>query len=107
MPNIAVSTSDTLSPIEIKKRRAYALTPFTVSREKFSNWFQTEVAPEINWTDPMIGHMFRAWVAGSGITEWVSDKELAARAAKKERMAATKAKNAALRAAAELKEKEK
>jgi hypothetical protein len=103
MPNIAVSPSDTLSPIELKKRRAHALTPFTVSKEKFSYWYQTEVAPEVNWTDPMVAHMFRAWVAGHGVTEWISDKELAARAAKKERMAATKAKNAVLRVAAGLK----
>ena len=103
MPNIAVSPSDTLSPIELKKRRATAMTPFTVSKEKFGYWFQENVAPEIDWTNPMIGHMFQSWVAGHGVTEWISDKELAARAAKREKMAATKARNEALKKAAELK----
>jgi len=103
MPNVAVSPSNILSDIELKKRRAYALTPFTVSREKFSNWFQTEVAAEINWSNPMIGHMFQSWVAGHGIIEWISDKELAARKSKREKMAATKAKNEALKKAAGLK----
>jgi hypothetical protein len=107
MPNIAVSSSDTLSPIEIKKRRARAMNSFTVSKEKFGYWHQENIGGKIDWTNPMIAHMFQSWVAGSGIKEWISDKELAARAAKKERMAATKAKNAALREAAELKEKEK
>jgi len=103
MPNIAVSESDTLSPREVKKRRETAMVPFTVSKEKFSNWFQETVKRDIDWTNPMIGHMFQSWVAGHGAKEWVTDEELAARAAKHAKALATKARNEALKAAAELK----
>lgn len=103
MPNIAVSESDTLSPREVKKRRETAMVPFTVSKEKFSYWFQETVKRDIDWTNPMIGHMFQSWVAGHGAKEWVTDEELEARVVKHAKALATKAKNDALRAAAELK----
>lgn len=101
MPNIAVSPSDTLSPREVKKRRAAAMVPFTVSKEKFSNWFREHVAPDIDWANPMIGHMFQSWVAGHGLKEWVSDTELEIRAARRAKSLMTKTRNELLKAAAE------
>ena len=104
MPNIAVSPSDTLSPRELKKRRETAMVPFTVSKEKFSNWFQETVERDIDWTNPMIGHMFQSWVAGSGITEWITDAEIAARERRRLKTLETKARFDQLRAEREKKE---
>ena len=105
MPNIALTPSESLSPAEVKKRRAMAMVPFTVSKEKFSNWFQKNVSPDIDWTNPMVGHMFQSWVAGSGITEWITDEEIAVRARRKQKALETKAKFDQLRAEREKKGK--
>lgn len=97
MVDLAVTQPDILSMSEVKRRRVTATVPFRVAREKFGYWFQKNAAPEINWEDPMISQMFHAWVAGSGITEWVSDEEVAARERKKELQATSRAKMDKLR----------
>lgn len=104
MPNIAMTPSESLSPAEVKKRLATSMIPFTVSREKFSNWFRENVAPDIDWTNPMVGHMFQSWVAGSGITEWLTDEEVAARERRRQKALETKARFDQLRAEKEKKE---
>lgn len=97
MVDLAVTQPEILTTSEVKRRRVRATVPFRVAREKFSNWFQINIAPEINWEDPMVGQMFHAWVAGSGITEWESDEDVAARERKKELQAASRAKMDKLR----------
>jgi hypothetical protein len=97
MVDLAVTQPEILTTSEVKRRRVRATVPFRVAREKFSNWFQINIAPEINWEDPMVSQMFHAWVAGSGITEWESDEDVAARERKKELQAASKAKMDKLR----------
>ena len=104
MPNIAITPSESLSPREVMKRRETAMVPFTVSKEKFSNWFRENVAPDIDWTNPMVGHMFQSWVAGSGITEWITDEEIAARERRRQKTLETKARFDQLRAEQKKKE---
>lgn len=101
MADLADTKHEILSASEVKKRRVRATVPFRVAREQFSNWFQINVAPDIKWDDPMVGQMFHAWVAGSGITEWESDEEVAARERKKALQAASKEKMSRLRQEAE------
>jgi hypothetical protein len=101
MVDLAVDKPDILTTAEVKRRRVRATVPFRVAREKFSNWFQTTIAPEINWDDPMVTQMFHAWIAGSGITEWESDEDVAARERKKQLQAASREKMDRLRQEAE------
>lgn len=103
MVDVAKNPSESLSPVEVKKRRALAMVPFDISREMFSNWFHASVSHDMDWTNPMIGQMFQAWVAGSGIKEWITDKEIAAREKRNKATAETRAKMAKLREEAEKK----
>jgi hypothetical protein len=92
MVNLAVTKHDILSAAEVSRQRVTATVPFRVAREKFSNWYHLNVSPDINWEEPMICQMFHAWIAGSGVTEWRTDEDIAERERKKASMAAAKEK---------------
>lgn len=101
MVDLAVAKPDTLTSAEVKRRRVRATIPFLVAREKFGYWHQENVGIKADWDNPMTAQLFHAWVAGSGITEWESDEEIARRERINESRRASKEKMDRLRQEAE------
>lgn len=91
---------------ELTKKRAKVLVEFDLSRSAFMTWYVANVSPVVEWTNPVTAWMFAAWVQGSGVDQWRTEKEQAILDARRALAATRKAEKEAKEAAAEL-EKEK
>lgn len=58
-----------------EKKKFAALNAFKVSRAEFVTWYGLSIGGEPDWSHPVVGWLFAAWVAGEGDREWLTEEE--------------------------------